>query len=749
MFSESSIDYDYELTMSQEYLNLNLNDNGPEKVSRSEASGSHVDERALRMMQKMGYKEGYGLGKNEQGITKLVDFSYQLGKKGFGLKLKKIEDNMETWDFNKDEVFVKENLSWLSSDRPLNSSFEEMCSWIEEGSPITDINTQSNFCDEKILTEVIKAKDIFDEMDALELCQARARCNPFETVRSVFFMNRAALKMANIDAITDFEFTNIDKNEYFKDDKGPFYFADVCAGPGGFTEYILWRKKWLFKGFGMTLKDDNDFKLYESYCACPATFQAFYGKDGDGNVCSPNNILDFKEKVLCETGGKGVHFMMSDGGFSVEGNENFQEILSKSIYLCQCLVALEIVRSHGHFVTKLFDVFTSFSVGLLFLIYHCFEKVSIIKPNSSRPANSERYFVCTNLKRNTPYFENLKKYLWTIVNQLWERNDPSIVDILEIVPLEVIKKDDKFFKYIFASNNCVATYQTFSLRKLATFCRNPTLVECRQSQLRKECLEFWKIPDKKRIPIPHLNPSELVNTIFDKLDIMLAPPREIVQIKTFNELIVCLEDWYYFPLFSSLNKNNCNFYASTSYSKVYRLQNQKWVKIKNIQLSKHTLCYGEFVKETCITKSETNNEIENVRYSLHIIDAIQLGDCNLTNMNFSKRQEMIDTYCKSLNKENQRNLARIRPKMVDKLVNISSECLISREENGLFSKLPLLGYNSISETFIVNSILLFKNNLNQPFSWSYVLRVQIFLKDKVNEEGVSLEDILNEVKRRL
>ena len=32
------------------------------------------------------------------------------------------------------------------------------------------------------------------------------------------------------------------------------YFADVCAGPGGFSEYVLWKKKWLAKGFGFTLK---------------------------------------------------------------------------------------------------------------------------------------------------------------------------------------------------------------------------------------------------------------------------------------------------------------------------------------------------------------------------------------------------------------------------------------------------------------------------------------------------------------
>ena len=32
------------------------------------------------------------------------------------------------------------------------------------------------------------------------------------------------------------------------DQDEPFYFADICAGPGGFSEYILWKKKWQAKG---------------------------------------------------------------------------------------------------------------------------------------------------------------------------------------------------------------------------------------------------------------------------------------------------------------------------------------------------------------------------------------------------------------------------------------------------------------------------------------------------------------------
>lgn len=71
------------------------------------------------------------------------------------------------------------------------------------------------------------------------------------------------------------------------------YFADICAGPGGFSEYVMWRKKWrakgsqikLFKtpellisnhtsalpfiGFGLTLRDSQlDFKLSVVLCTC-------------------------------------------------------------------------------------------------------------------------------------------------------------------------------------------------------------------------------------------------------------------------------------------------------------------------------------------------------------------------------------------------------------------------------------------------------------------------------------------------
>lgn len=96
----------------------------------------------------------------------------------------------------------------------------------------------------------ILLQTIFDSLDDEDLRHARFRSNPYETIGAVIFLNRAAVKMANIDAIFDFMFTKPKKRngESALDKKDILYFADVCAGPGGFSEYILYRKSWRAKG---------------------------------------------------------------------------------------------------------------------------------------------------------------------------------------------------------------------------------------------------------------------------------------------------------------------------------------------------------------------------------------------------------------------------------------------------------------------------------------------------------------------
>ena len=57
----------------------------------------------------------------------------------------------------------------------------------------------------------MKSKAIFDELEGHEMRKARTRSNAFEIIHGVFFLNRAAMKMANMDAVFEFMFTEPSK----------------------------------------------------------------------------------------------------------------------------------------------------------------------------------------------------------------------------------------------------------------------------------------------------------------------------------------------------------------------------------------------------------------------------------------------------------------------------------------------------------------------------------------------------------
>ncbi|GIY57075.1 cap-specific mRNA [Caerostris extrusa] len=474
----------------------------------------------MKLMEKMGYKTGKGLGKNEQGRVNIVEASKQRGRRGLGLTITGLEPSDTAWDASQEEIKVEETVSWMPDLDIKHLKLFQLREWMLEGKVFIHfsvkketISDETEFCDPEILKKVIDNKSVFDNLEPEEMRKARTKSNPFETIRGGIFLNRAAMKMANIDSRFDFMFTDpkdiygqsaVDKNELL-------YFADVCAGPGGFSEYVLWRKKWECKGFGFTLKNQNDFKLEDFFAGPPETFEPYYGVDGDGNIYSPRNLRSFQEFVLSNTENKGVHFMMADGGFSVEGRENEQEILSKQLYLCQFLCSLLILRPGGHFVCKLFDLFTPFSVGLIYLMCMAFEKICIFKPNTSRPANSERYIICKWLKDDS---KDVADYMFEINEKLTKYlTTTSEKDIIEVVPLNILKENEDFYQYIVTSNDILGANQIVHLDKIRVFAKNVELHEERQSDLRKECLALWKVPDQARAAPPRCDPDGVYKTL--------------------------------------------------------------------------------------------------------------------------------------------------------------------------------------------------------------------------------------------
>lgn len=628
-----------------------------------------------------------------------------------------IPDAYKSCNFTDKNADVAEYVEWITCNPDLNElDQEELLNMLVRGVSLSDIDNETEFCDAEMLQKILGSKVIVGQMSPQELVRSRSRANPFESIKSVFFMNRAALKMANIDAATNFMFTDIDRNIHHSCRKGLYYFADVCAGPGGFSEYILWRKRWLFKGFGLTLRGEHDFKLTQSICASDATFRSYYGANDDGDIYRPENIADFKEKIMHETDGLGVHFMMADGGFSVEGQEKIQEVLSKQIYICQCFLALEIVREYGHFVTKMFDTYTRFTVGLLYLMYRCFEKFTILKPRTSRPANSERYVIFYG-KRNNKYVNIIRKHLRHIVECLFYNRLHKIEDedIIEIISLESIKSDTGFANFITECNNRIGTKQITSLLKLGIFYYNRNLVEKKQSALRTECLKQWRVPDRTKESFTTYSIQDLLMEACSKPEFLYVQPRNIDSLEDLTKILEEPSDWHYAAMASEQHKTICNIYAAIGGSRVFRLQKSKWVRIKNVRLVKGTLIYGEMVQEKCINKS--NEEIE--KQSLHVIDAMRLGDISLADLPFTERAELIQTYCSAVNFETSGDTIRIRHKPLNLL-----SCFKVCTDN--ISILPTLCFNSHLERFAVNSILFLKTTKYNLFNTTYVLRAQLF-----------------------
>lgn len=320
-----------------------------------------------------------------------------------------------------DYIKIKEYVKWLSSsceETVVYFSQDILVSWLKIG-PSRKTATDFLFCDPEIVIEVSKLKNMLNVIDEKRFLWARSKCNPFEGIGRSIFLNRSAVKMANLDAILDFMFTDPkDENDKSIVKNDLLYFADCCAGPGGFSQYILFRKEMQAKGFGFTLRNDNDFQLDQFLAGNTAILDIYYGVKGDGNILDPENIESLTRHVMNKTCNIGVHFMMADGGFYVEEGTS-QEIACKQLHLCECIVALSLVREGGSFVIKFFDLLDTFTVGLVYLMYKCFKQMSIIKPNASRPANSERYIV---FKYKTKITKTIQQHLFHVNEEIWNTN---------------------------------------------------------------------------------------------------------------------------------------------------------------------------------------------------------------------------------------------------------------------------------------------------------------------------------------
>ena len=234
--------------------------------------------------------------------------------------------------------------------------------------------------------------------------------NPYEYIHSIIPNTKQAVSTLKPISRSFFKMVEV-CHTFFLLDTLP---ADKCKsfhlaeGPGGFIEAMAYmRKNPNDTYYGMTLIDEVNhnvpgWRKSRHFLATNPNVIIEAGVDGTGDLTKAENL-----RYCYDTYNGQMDIITGDGGFDFSFQYPQQEQVSTKLILCQIAFAIAMQKTGGTFILKVYDTFTRISLDLLFLLYNLYEEVILIKPNTSRFANSEKYVICKKF-RNMNTLETVK-----------------------------------------------------------------------------------------------------------------------------------------------------------------------------------------------------------------------------------------------------------------------------------------------------------------------------------------------------
>ena len=245
--------------------------------------------------------------------------------------------------------------------------------------------------------------------------------NPFELINQYIKTKKLNLGIADYNPISRafFKFWEIMYDFQLLENKNMVY-GGLAEGPGGFIEaFGFYRRKFFLRNNDIihciTLKDLDNSNVPGWKNITGYKYNISWGADGTGDLYKLENIINFSNLFKHNK----ADLVTGDGGFDFSMDYTNQEISAQKLIFCEIVTGLSILKGGGNMVIKIFDMFYKTTKEILYMLTFFFKDVHIVKPHTSRPANSEKYVVCKN-------FTNISKrhlfQLYDIINSFNNTN---------------------------------------------------------------------------------------------------------------------------------------------------------------------------------------------------------------------------------------------------------------------------------------------------------------------------------------
>lgn len=288
--------------------------------------------------------------------------------------------------------------------------------------------------------------------------------NPYELINH----NNCSVSLINPISRSYFKFLELIQDYSLISNKKVYNYVALAEGPGGFVECFIKYRKSKFLGRNdiincMTLRSKSpDIPNWNKAKTLfkKNNVNISYGEDGTGNLYNIQNIKYLSNKL---GNNKVVDLVSADGGFDYSTNFNTQEIVSCKLIFSEIICALNISKKGAHFILKIFDIYSLLTIKILYILSLFYKQLIIVKPFTSRPANSEKYIVCKDFLGIS---KSTSDSLYTLLEE-WNKSDRKINDIIGI------KVPKIFIDNIYNINKYYAKQQITNILQTLIFIERP------------------------------------------------------------------------------------------------------------------------------------------------------------------------------------------------------------------------------------------------------------------------------------